>query len=186
MWTDSTIVLQWINSTNKHPILIANRVSEILENTSVDQWNHVATCDNPADAGTRGMSAEVLQSSSWVRGLDFLRTKQSPFVPNTDVVDNIKLGVVTEEQDDDSISSLAASVSKPPREQSNNLIPLDKFSSYQKLLRVIAYVLRFLPSHESYRNVDGSIADLVELDEAERHLLYLVQGRPLILKERTS
>ena len=95
MCTDSTIVLQWINSTNKHPIFIANRVSEILENTSVDQWNHVATCDNPADAGTRGMSAEVLQSSSWVRGPDFLRTKQFPFVPNTDVVDNIKLGVVT-------------------------------------------------------------------------------------------
>ena len=57
MWTYSTIVLQWINSTNKHPIFIANRVSETLENTSVDQWNHVATCDNHADAGTRGMSA---------------------------------------------------------------------------------------------------------------------------------
>ena len=124
MWTDSTIVLQWINSTNKHPIFIANRVSEILENTSVEQWNHVATCDNPADAGTRGMSAEFLQSSSWVRGPDFLRTKQFPFVPNTDVVDNIKLGVVTKEQDDDSISSLAASVTKPPKEQSTNLIHL--------------------------------------------------------------
>ena len=37
MWTDSTIVLQWINSINEHPIFIANRVSEILENTSVDQ-----------------------------------------------------------------------------------------------------------------------------------------------------
>ena len=63
MRRDETIVLQWINSTNKHPIFIANRVSEIL-NTSVDQWNHVAACDNPADAGTRGRSAEVLQSSS--------------------------------------------------------------------------------------------------------------------------
>ena len=36
MWTDSTMVLQWINSTNKHPIFIANRVSEIVENTSDD------------------------------------------------------------------------------------------------------------------------------------------------------
>ena len=176
MWTDSTIVLQWVNSTNKHTFFIANRVSEILENTSVDQWNHVATCDNPADAGTRGMSAEILQLSSWVRGPDFLRTKQFPFVPNTDVVDNIKLSVVTKEQEDDSISSLAASVTKPPKVQSINLIPFDKFSSYQKLLHVTAYVLRLLPSHESYRTVDGSIADPVELDEAERHLQYLVQG----------
>ena len=149
MWTGSTIVLQWINSTNKHPIFIANRVSEILENTSVDQWNQVAYCDNPADAGTRGMSADVLQSSSWVRGPEFLRTMQFPFVPNTDLVDNIKLGVVTKEQDKDSISSLAASVTKPPKEQSINLIPFDKFSSYQKLLFVTSYVLCLLPSHKS-------------------------------------
>ena len=37
MWTHCTIVLQWINSTNKHPIFIGNRVSEIPENTSVDK-----------------------------------------------------------------------------------------------------------------------------------------------------
>ena len=179
-----TIVSKWINSTNKHPIVIANRVSEFLENTSVDQWNHVLTCDNPADAGTCGMSAEVLQSSSWMRGPDFLRTKQFPFVPNTDVVDNIKLGVVTKEQHDDSILSLAASQTKPPKEQSINLVPFDKFSSYQKLLRVTAYVLRLLPSHESYRTRDGSIADPVELDEAERHLQYLVQGESFKTERR--
>ena len=161
MWTYSTIVLQWINSTNKHPIFIANHFSETLENTSVDQSNHVATCDNPADAATRVMSAEVLQFSGWVRVPDFLRTKKLPFVPNTDLVDNIKLGVVTKEQDDDSISSLAASVTKPLKEQSINLIPFDKFNSYQKLLRVTAYC---------------SIAEAVELDEAEGHLQYLVQG----------
>ena len=81
MWTDSTIVLLWINSTNKHPIFIAHRVREILENTSVDQRNHIAIYDNPADAGTRGMSVEVLQFSSCVIGHDFLRTRQFPFVP---------------------------------------------------------------------------------------------------------
>ena len=94
MWTDSTIVLQWIKSTNKQPIFIANHVSELLENTSVDQWNHFATCDNPAEAGMRGMSAEVLQFSSCVRCPDFLRTGQFSLLPNTDVFENIKLGVV--------------------------------------------------------------------------------------------
>ena len=104
-------------------------------------------------------------------------------MPNTDVVDKIKLGVVTKEQDDDSISSLAASVTNHPKEQSINLIPFDKFSSYQKLLRVTAYVLRLLPSHECYRTVDGSIADPAELDEAERHL-YPVQGESFNTERR--
>ena len=36
-------------------------------------------------------------------------------------------------------------------------------------------MLRLLPSHESYRTIDGSIAAPVEHDEAERHLQYLVQ-----------
>ena len=61
-------------------------------------------------------------------------------------------------------------------EHSINLIFFDKFSSYQKLLRVTAYMLGLLPSHENYRTVDGSIADPVELDETESHLQYLVQG----------
>ena len=29
MWTDSTTVLQWINSNEKKPIFVANRVCEI-------------------------------------------------------------------------------------------------------------------------------------------------------------
>ena len=95
-----------------------------------------------------------------------------------------KLGVVTKEQDDDSISSLAASVTEPPKEQSTNLIPSDRFSSYQKLLRVTAYVLRLSSSQESYRTVDGSVADPVKLDEAERHLQYLVQGESFIIERK--
>ena len=175
MWTDSTTVLQWLNSATKHPIFIANRVCEILEHTSVDEWNHVASSDNPADAGTPGMSAEVLQSSSWVRGPDFLRTKEFPFEPSIEVVKNIKLGVVTKETDETN-TSLAVSVTKSTKEPRPQLIPFDKYSSYQKLLRITAYALRLLPSHECYRNADGSIIDPTELDEAERHLQYLVQG----------
>ena len=52
----------------------------------------------------------------------------------------------------------------------------DKFRSYQKYLRIVAYVLRFLPKHAGYRKLDGSITDPTELDEAERHLQYLMRG----------
>ena len=71
---------------------------------------------------------------------------------------------------------MAASVTKPTKEPPPQLIPFDKYSSYQKLLRKTAYALRLLPSHECYRNADGSIIDPTELDEAERHLQYIVPG----------
>ena len=175
MWTDSTSVLHWLHSTSKQSIFIANRVCEIFEHTSVDEWNHVASSNNPSDAGTRGMSAEVLHSSSWVRDPDFLRTNELPFHPSTEVVKNIKLGKVTKETDKTN-TSLAVSATKSTKEPPSQIIPFDEYSSYQKLLRITAYALRLLPSHECYRNADGSIIDPTELDKAERHLQYLVQG----------
>ena len=58
MWTDSKTVLQWLHSIDKKPVFVANRVAEILELTTVDEWNHVPTVDNPADAGTRRPAGE--------------------------------------------------------------------------------------------------------------------------------
>ena len=174
MWTDTTTVLQSLHSTSKQPIFIANRVCEILEHISVDEWNHVASSDNPADAGTHRMPAEFLQSSSCVRGPDFLRTKEFPFEPSAEVVKNTKLGIVTKETDETN-TSLSASVTKSTKEPPTQLIPFDKHNSYQKLLRIKAYALHLLPSHECYHNADGSIVDPTELDEAESHLHFLVQ-----------
>ena len=54
LWTDSTTVLQWLNSTEKLPVFVANGVGEVLESTTIDEGHHVLSGDNPADSGTRG------------------------------------------------------------------------------------------------------------------------------------
>ena len=82
MWTDSTTVLQWLNSTEKLPVFVANRVGEILESTTIDEWHHVLIGDNPADTGTREISLEALKDSSWVIGPSILRTTDWPFLPD--------------------------------------------------------------------------------------------------------
>ena len=61
MWTDSTTVLQWLNSCNKLPVFVGNRTGESLESTTTDQWHHIFSGDNPADTGTRGISSEALK-----------------------------------------------------------------------------------------------------------------------------
>ena len=155
MWTGGTTVLQWINSNEKQPIFVANRVCEILEYTSADQWNHVGTKDNPADAGTRGMSAEVLQLNSWVNGSHFLTNSSFLFVPNKDVINNIKLSLKQAVTIEDTVS-LATSVEKQTTPVPS-LFPFDKFSSYQKYLRIAAYVFRFC------RNVPAIVISVVAL-----------------------
>ena len=112
MWTDCTTVLQWLNSISKQPIFVVNRVCESLEHTSVDELNH------------------------W-RGPDFLRTKEFPFEPSIEVVNIIKLCIVTKKTDETN-TSLAASVTKSTKKPPPQLIPFDKYSSYQKLLRTTA------------------------------------------------
>ena len=91
MWTDSTIVLQRLNSTEKLPVFVANRVGKVLKSTTIDEWHHVLSGDYPADTGTRGISSEVLKDSSWVIGPSFLRTTDWPFIPDERVINKFRL-----------------------------------------------------------------------------------------------
>ena len=145
-----------------------------MEYTSVDQWNHGATKDNPTGAGTRGMSAEALQLNSCVKGSHLLTNSRFPFVPNKDVINNIKLGVNKAITIEDTVS-LATSFTKQTTPVPS-FFPFDKISSNQNYLRIAAYVLRLLAKHSDYRNFDGSVTDPTEIDEAKRHLQYFVQG----------
>ena len=70
--------------------LSINRVAKVLELTTVDEWNYVKSCDNPADAGTRGLSANSLGESPGLKGPSFLRTHDWPFKPPKEVEIKVK------------------------------------------------------------------------------------------------
>ena len=55
MWSDSSTVIQWLNSfEKKQQIFVANRIGEILENTKLGEWKHIPGAQTPAYLGTRG------------------------------------------------------------------------------------------------------------------------------------
>ena len=91
MWTDSTTVLQWLNSGSIQPTFVANRIGDILESTTVDQWFHVLSGDNDADTGTRAISAESLKTSSWVNEPSLLKNGEWPFKPSIEVLKKMHL-----------------------------------------------------------------------------------------------
>ena len=50
-----------------------------------------------------------------------------------------------------------------------------RFSSYTKLIRIVAYVLRLSPRFRHFRTTSSKIEDPAELENAEKRLLYLSQ-----------
>ena len=63
-WTDSITVLQWLHSAHKRPqVFVANRVGEIWDQSTVDEWRHVKGTMKPADIGTREVTVSQLLES---------------------------------------------------------------------------------------------------------------------------
>jgi hypothetical protein len=62
-WVDSLNVICWIQGQSRdYKPFVANRVGQIHEYSSPDQWRYVSTKENPADRGTRGTSGSELAS----------------------------------------------------------------------------------------------------------------------------
>nr|CAH8860744.1 unnamed protein product [Trichobilharzia regenti] len=55
-WTDSMSVIYYIrNESARYACFVANRVSQIRELTTVEQWRYVPSGKNPADLASRGV-----------------------------------------------------------------------------------------------------------------------------------
>ncbi|XP_076392689.1 uncharacterized protein LOC143265292 [Megachile rotundata] len=129
-WTDSTITLAWIQgSSNRWKTFVANRVTEI-QNSSQGIWQHVASQHNPADCLSRGVRPSTLESLDlWWNGPLWLRQGEEGWP----VTGPLPLSVPEEK-------SVVLTVLRP-----NNSFDelLTRYSSYTRLIRIVAYCLKF-------------------------------------------
>ncbi|XP_055842769.1 uncharacterized protein LOC129909721 [Episyrphus balteatus] len=157
LWTDSTIVLAWLQ---KQPCswqtFVANRTAEILKNTAVTDWSHVVSGENPADLATRGVSpVDLRESSLWWNGPHWLLKPQSIW-PQTKLepVDESNLEVKK-------VKSFKQQVVQDFEED------LAKFSNWPKAVCVFAYMERF---HHSFKRHGGTKYSSPELSYEEFNL----------------
>lgn len=159
-WTDSTIVLAWLN---KHPsnwkTFVGNRVSEIQTTMDPSQWSHVSTKENPADCASRGIQPVELQEHElWKFGPTFLYSE---------VIDYSKL------KDNDTKLERSVKVHLGVIEE-----PIwNKYSSLTKLVRVVAYCRRFLRNHNrDLKRHNPRYLQKWEIDEALTCCIKLCQN----------
>ena len=84
-WTDSEVALGYIsNDARRFHVFVANRVQQIRDHCTTEQWRHVKTTENPADCASRGVGVEdLLQHSSWLDGPSFLWEEDTSKVNET-------------------------------------------------------------------------------------------------------
>ena len=78
-FTDSKVVLGYLaNKSKRFSGYVERRASAILEISNVQSWNYVETSLNPADVGTRPVTATELAASFWFTGPPFIKEQMNP------------------------------------------------------------------------------------------------------------
>ena len=132
-WSDSTIVLKYINNINKRfKTFVANRLEFIHSGSKAAQWRHVQGKQNPADYASRGLHVhETEKAEVWFNGPKFLQT-------------NIEFDSFVDSGLSDDDAELTEKQICCVNIVCNEHGLLSRFSSLEKLQRVTAWILRFL------------------------------------------
>ena len=139
-WSDSQIVLYWLKSKKKLPSFIAHQVTEIQ--TTSSSWQYCPTACNPVDLLTRGLTAQQLVDSTlWRHGPSWL---SSPNEWSTWTPTEALLLEAASVEDSSSTMNDHNTSTLPPTNGLHMLIDPAAYSSYNKLLGITAYVLRFV------------------------------------------
>ena len=168
LWCDSQIVLHWISSKTRLPVFIENRV-KVIRQTDFDESKYCSTAENPADLLTRGVSTEILKNSIlWLKGPRWLATGEEPI---WDAEDNKVLSCQSEDNDD--------ATTQQPEDFSNggidSVINIERYSSLGKVLRITAYVLRFIKALKQRKTEVTGFISVPELNEAKDLLIKSIQ-----------
>ncbi|KAL4083271.1 hypothetical protein QTP88_028601 [Uroleucon formosanum] len=132
-WSDSTIVLSWLGAPHEaFKIYVSNRVHQIRTLLPDCRWRHVDSVNNPADCASRGiMPATLAQHKLYWHGPQLAYGDPSEW---DDARSPLPLCDLPELRP----VSCAARVDEIEVEWFN------RFSSYDRMLRVVAYMRRFI------------------------------------------
>ena len=181
-WSDSEITLHWLrNHPSSLSVFVGNRIAEIQEWSESVSWRHVPTRENPADLISRGCEIEELLNSIWFCGPKFLYKDSSEWPNNTNYCLPKEISSLEKRK-----TQFSMVVSK---DNENFLIKIiEKYSSVQKLIRVFAYIFRFLYPIKLQSNVFSpieleyaflKIVEILQKSEFETEIKLLKEKQPL-------
>ncbi|CAK9814704.1 hypothetical protein ANTQUA_LOCUS8181, partial [Anthophora quadrimaculata] len=158
-WSDSTIALHWIKSS-PHTLktFVSHRVADIQTLTGQHEWRHIISASNPADLISRGMhTQDCIRSDLWHYGPSWLALQEESWPVSQ--LQSIE------------IPDLRPIIALPAQ---TKVEFLERFSSFQHLRRVVAYILRFARNCLKREPSHGPLTTF-ELHKAEVRIIILAQ-----------
>jgi hypothetical protein len=183
-WTDSTTALAWIRRNDEWGTFVGNRVKEILQYTNTEQWHYVPGILNPADLPSRGCSPSKLLESRWWEGPSWLRGSSDGWPShheevNENLVDAEKkkgtIAKINQFQKEDFTFMSSVKISK----KKENLWSCDRFESFIKNIRHLAWILRFVKKCRSMSTIKGELTQK-EIQEVEIEVWMRVQKESFV------
>ncbi len=164
-WTDSKVVLGYINNDAKRfHIFVANRIQWIKQSTDAKQWRYVTSEENPADYGSRGLTAEGLMSSNWFTGPEFLWKNE--------LLGDVKVGDIKVNDPELRKSQVH---NTHTNEERALLGRLNKFSDWTRAVKAIARLKRCAKDAKVLNPRVNEASSIEERKEAEFTIIKMVQ-----------
>lgn len=159
-----TIVLNWIRLPSRQlQTFVGNRVSQIQSFSKSSQWHHVSTHENLADLLSRGIfPIEPMNSSLWWSETDWLLSDKTDW-PSKAAQTQVE------------VPEVKVSIQWHTAIKKQELFPFIRFSSFNKLNRSFAYMLRFIYNCRNKDTERKIILDCLELKAATLKLASLAQ-----------
>ena len=147
LWSDSQIVLHWINSTKQLQQFVQNRIKEIHRLVEEASWRYCPTSDNPADLLTRGVStAQLKESHIWLHGPTWLTDSSNwpTWEASTALLIEVPGASSTEKQEDTPVNEVHPDETPESSPKLSTIADIRRHSRLGKLLRVTGYISRFI------------------------------------------
>ena len=141
-FTDSMVALYWIQGVHKEwKQFVQNRVNEIRALVLPDCWSHCRGHDNPADIPSRGIAtSELATCELWWNG--------PTWAVNSNIIESE--GQVIPAECEEELTTRGRSThnlltsSSASNVKLHEVVTCEQYSTLSRLLRVTAYVLRFI------------------------------------------
>ncbi|GFY34384.1 DUF5641 domain-containing protein [Trichonephila clavipes] len=166
LWSDSTTALWWIKEYGNWSVFVAHRVKEIRQLTQIQSWKYVPGNMNIADLLSRGCSPRQMLSSRWWEGPSWLK-QNSEYWPDGEI--SCELQEVNVERKKTKNANVDLANDAPS-------LLIYNVSDYDKMIRVFAWILRFVNNcRKDYNKCKEHELSVAEIENSEKQLIRLTQ-----------